>query len=639
MELPSGKKSKLEKLENKLYSIDGISSRPRPELKPKKYNVNNDWQEEIDQNNLDYLPKKKMGFFAIVLIVAAVFFVGSLGYASFIFFGNQQTALAQDVDLQIVGPVSVGAGQELLVDVIVTNHNQIPIELVDLYVEYPDGSKNPENLAEELKRITIDMGNFPAGSIKRETIRVALLGEQNTIKDIKFAVQYRISGSNAIFQKKKDFQVTLNATPVYLAVAGLKEISAGQNLELTVSLKSNSTQTLNNIILKGEYPFGFEFESAELKPNLDNNIWFFKELKPAEEKKFKIKGVVNGQNQEDKIFRFNAGLIKDNTEDEVGVLFTMYPHNVKITRPFVDLVIDINKNLGPVSVVNSGTANDATVVFTNNTNDIIKDLEITLEFLGSVLDEKSIGVSSGFYRSIDNTIIWNKETQKIFAELLPRKSVTVGFKFSAVGLASGRDTVKNPQIDINAKVSGKRLATQDKQEEISLTTFKTIKVNSDTPVFAKTYYETGPFDNTGPIPPKVDTPTTYTIEWTLSNSSNDLENAQMTASLPFYVSWKNKFSPNSENISYDSVNRKIVWDLGNVELGTGYGGKMPRQVFMQVELLPSISQKGSNPNLMNDVMLTAKDTFTRAEISRSITSPRTNISSRGIADSHQNVVE
>jgi hypothetical protein len=265
-------------------------------------------------------------------------------------------------------------------------------------------------------------------------------------------------------------------------------------------------------------------------------------------------------------------------------------------------------------------------------------VEIKLQLTGSILDEGSIKATGGFYRSIDNTIIWNKETDPLFANITPRTSQKLVFGFRSFDLSDGKINIKNPQIDITAKVSGIRISSSDKEESITSDAFKNIKVLSDTPVFVYTNYDKGPFLNNGSIPPKVDNPTTYTIELVASNNSNDIENAQIVGYLPSFVSWKNAISPTSEKITFDSTSRKFIWDIGNMAAGTGYT-KPQKQAYFQVEFLPSISQVGKKIELLNDVSFGAKDTFTRTNISEKINNPTTAIKGYPVADGHYLVVE
>jgi len=637
MQFPQNKKSKLEKLEQKLYSVDGIASKERSNLKKQNYTVDNSWDDLESKNDFQF-PKKRISFFSVILVLAAIFFIGSLSYASFIFFSGNQSVSGSDVDVKIIGPVSIGGGEALSIDAIVSNNNKVPLELVDLFAEYPEGSKNPENISEDLRRVNLDLGTLSAGSVTRQTVKVALFGEEGSNKKVDFILQYRIPGSNAIFEKKKSFEIALSATPIHLAVSGLEQISAGQPIELTVKFNSNSVQSLKNVMIVAEYPFGFKYEKSDLKPKYDNNIWVFDELKPNQEIEFKISGTIEGQNQEDRVFRFNTGLVKEDSPQEIGVLFATDLHQVQINKSFIGLVLNVNKNPASVVAVESGKYNEGEVVFTNNTNDSIKNLEIKLQLTGSVLDENSITVSNGFYRSSDNTIVWNKESSDLFVNVTPRQTQRLTFRFKTLDLSSGKLNIINPQIDVTTKISGIRISSTNTEESVSSDSFKNIKVLSDTPVYAYTNYDKGPFKNYGPIPPKVDTPTSYTIEWNVSNNSNNLEGAQMTATLPSYVSWKNIFNPSPENITYDNVSRKLTWNIGNVSAGAGYT-QVVKQIYFQVELLPSISQKGKKLELLDNVTFTAKDTFTRTYISKVVITPTTLIRGYPIADGHENVVE
>lgn len=637
MQFQNHQKSKLEKLEQKLYSIDGISSKERRPLKQQVYAVENEWEDLKNTNDFQF-PKRKIGFFSIVLILAAIFFIGSLSYASYIFFNGSQSVSGNDVDMKIIGPVSVGGGEPLSIDVIVSNNNKVQLELVDLFAEYPEGSKNAENISDDLRREVLDLGTIAPGSVTRKTVKVALFGEEGVNKQMDFTLQYRIPGSNAIFEKKKSFEIALSATPIRLVVSGLEQISSGQPIELTLKFNSNSAQTLKNVMITAEYPFGFKYEKSDLKPKYDNNIWVFNELKPNEEVEFKVYGTIDGQNQEDRIFRFNAGLVKENSPEEIGTLFVTDIHQVQINKSFVGLTLNINKNSTAVVAVEGGKYNEGEVVFTNNTNDSIKNLEIKLQLVGSVLDENSVTVSNGLYRSIDNMIIWNKESNEMFLNIAPRQTQHLSFRFKTVDLSAGKTSVYNPQIDITAKISGVRISSANTEESVTSDAFKNIKVISDTPIYAYTNYDKGPIKNYGPIPPKVDTPTNYSVEFNVSNNSNDLESGQITATLPSYVTWTNTFNPSPENITYDKVSRKLTWDIGNIPAGTGYT-KIARQIYFQVELLPSISQKGKKLELLNDAVFTAKDTFTRTNISKNILVPTTLIRGYPIADGHENVVE
>ena len=154
--------------------------------------------------------------------------------------------------------------------------------------------------------------------------------------------------------------------------------------------------------------------------------------------------------------------------------------------------------------------------------------------------------------------------------------------------------------------------------EITNTTTATALVSSDLGFSAQASYYSGPFSNTGAIPPKANQPTTYTITWGVTNSANALSNGSVTAQLPTYVDWVGTVSPNGEPVSYDETTRTIHWNVGQIPAGTGITEK-PHTTSFQVRLTPSTSQIGSTPTIVLGTTVTAKDIFTGESLSASRT--------------------
>jgi hypothetical protein len=198
--------------------------------------------------------------------------------------------------------------------------------------------------------------------------------------------------------------------------------------------------------------------------------------------------------------------------------------------------------------------------------------------------------------------------------LLPGASGRLGFTLKAKDLVSKDEILSNPKINLSLDVSGvevngqKRTATSVAQV--------LMKANSDIAIIGKTQYSEGSFNNIGPMPPRVANPTTYTMVFQVTNSSNDIKNTVLTTTLPPYVNWKYVVAPSLErnNISFDSTARKMIWRIGDLRAGLGVGNLLPREISVQVELTPSISQLGRDVELTSDVILSGTDLFTGTEL-------------------------
>jgi hypothetical protein len=119
----------------------------------------------------------------------------------------------------------------------------------------------------------------------------------------------------------------------------------------------------------------------------------------------------------------------------------------------------------------------------------------------------------------------------------------------------------------------------------------------------------GPFANTGPIPPRAEQKTTYTVLWTVNNGFNAIHNTEVTATLPAYVTWVGQTSPSSENISYDRNKGTVTWDIGNISADMT-SARQRREVAFQVLLEPGVNLVGQAPILVDQSKLTAIDDFT-----------------------------
>src|SRR6185369_10829997 len=108
-------------------------------------------------------PERRYAY-KIVFICSGLFLVAALGIAAYTFFGGGNYVSVDNVDIQISGPASIAGGEPLSLDVSVANKNETEIQLVDLIVEYPTGTKDPANPTKDLTRIRLPLGNIGSQS-------------------------------------------------------------------------------------------------------------------------------------------------------------------------------------------------------------------------------------------------------------------------------------------------------------------------------------------------------------------------------------------------------------------------------------------------------------------------------------------
>ncbi len=605
----------IDELQKKLFSRNEklIPKKKPGTLHENPYQASRDWTvAKIVRPTADRVNKTlsaSPSLFKKIFLGSVAFFVIALAFAFFVFRGGSNSVSADNIDIAILGNTFTGGGEDLQLQVAVTNRNPVALEYSDLVIEYPKGAEITTN-AGDMVRVRQQLGTVEGGKSIMENIKVTLFGEEGSTKDIKATLEYRVKGSNAIFVKEKKYTVTISSAPLNLSIEGPTETNSNQEVALELTVRSNATKLVENVAIRASYPPGFQFTKAEPEAADGNNIWNLGDIAPGVEKKITITGIILGQDNEERSFRFEGGELDPDNSSEIAVVYSSLLHTLKIARPFVQTQLLINGTNEASSAVSSGNIVSGTVQWTNNSPARVENVSIKAKLSGNALNKASVISNDGFYNSLTNEITWDRNTTTKLLAIEPGESGTLTFTFKPLALFSqNRTLLENPEITIQLSMGGMQTISGSAPTQINNIETKTIKVNSDMQIAAQAMYHTGPFTNTGTLPPRADLPTTYTINWTVNNSANGISGAEAKTTLPLYVTWANAISPANENVFYNSTTREVTWRIGQVPRGAGYTGDS-REASFQVKLIPSISQVGSSPALIGETRLTGTDTFT-----------------------------
>lgn len=601
----------MKKLRRQLYSREGINGKiRRRKLGKRHYDVEEGWKQGTVRPTR---PRKERSSLAILFISSVVFFVLAIVISLFVFFQDSNVVSGENIDIEVTGPIAIPGGEELVLQISVVNRNTVAIQFADLIIEYPDGTRSATDLNLSLPRIRESLGTIKPGKRVDLSARSVLFGEENSIQKIIITIEYRIEDSNAIFFKEDEHEVLLSSSPLSLVVDTLDEVVSGQDMEFDIAVVSNSTSIMENVLFQAEYPFGFEFLSSSPSPTYDDTVWRLGDLSPGQERHITLRGIMTGQDMEERVFKFSSGLQSDQNEREISAAFSVLNVPIVIERPFITLNLALNGDTGDEYIAHRGKEIQVDVMWSNNLPTKVTDAVIVINLAGTILDKSSVSVKDGFYRSIDNTIVWSKETDDRLGSIESGERGTVSFTFKPLDLSAGT-SFKNSVILLDANVEGRRLSERNVPESVESTVSRTIEVATDLLLSSRGVFYTGPFINSGSLPPKAEQETTYTIIWTLTNSSNDVSNTTVVATLPSYVRWLGRISPSMENVTFNETSGMVEWSVDFLPLGTGYNNS-PREVSFQIGLVPSVSQIGTHPVLVNQQTVRGLDRFTDTTIS------------------------
>ena len=606
----------LEDLERRLYSRTPPPIRPEEGFQgdEKHIRIASGWSEEAQRKESALLGiiKTVMPWLNRILVASIIFFLFAGGVALVGLLRGGNTISPNRISLSALGPVSAPAGEELAFEITVGNYNESELSSVDLVVEYPPDTRKPGALSEPLLRYRESLGALAAQATVTRRLSLVPFGEQGAEKKIVVSVEYRAKGSNAIFSRESDYSFAINAAPVTVRVVAPKEVSSGQVFEIAIELTSNSSAVIRNLLVKAEYPNGFRPTASAPPASFGDNLWQFGDLAPLSKQKLLVSGRLDVAENEERVFRFSVGTESPKDEKALGTLFLIESPSVIATKPPVALEMLVNGTRGETFIVAKPGPLRVDARWSNNLAVKLTDLEITVTLDGAILNPSSVA-GSGRYDAAARSIVWDKRERARFAAIEPGENGTESFSFSLLPIATDPTRFKNASMMLHLFVRGKRLDEAGAVQDLVSTLSKEIRVASTLSLGTRLSFSGGPFTNSGPIPPKVGSETTYTVTWSLSNSSNSVSGARVSATLPPFVRWVGTVSPPGEKVSYMGDGGEVVWEAGDIAGGVGFGAS-PREVSFQVSLLPSVGQGGSAPVVIGAAQASANDRFTSTEI-------------------------
>lgn len=618
---------KIEELKKKLYSnTDHVPKMKHVKLHEHNVSVDRGWEErDLKEEDEELEEKPKSGytldkfypFLKGLVVFSVIFLIVALGIAYYYFNVSPNVISNANINITVSGPVVVSAGEVLSLDVDIFNNNPAALEIADLIISYPEGTRRADDRVTSLVTERIPIGDIAANGTQRTTIKVILLGEEGSSKDINVSLEYKMPGSNSIFSKGKTYPIGISTGPVSINVDSIKEITPEQESKFVVSVKSNSSDVIRDVVLRADYPFGFDYIKASPSPSASNNSWRLGDIAPGETKKLEVNARIFGQANQERTVRFYAGTGSAKDPNEIDALFASVSHTINLQSPFLGADIAINGSGNEIIVVKSGQLIQADILWKNNLDVSIHNVSIEAKIAGIDVDRKSIVADGGFYKSIEDVIYWEESNSPELEEVAPNQHGTSKFNMKVFELTKDlASNLRRPEITLNFTVKGNRVNENNVPEEVASQASRKIRVSSDLELNTVLLYNDGPFVNTGAIPPKVEKETTYTANVKVYNSYNNIRGAIYTAKLPIYVKWLGKVSPMtaSSTVVYNSENRTITWNAGDIAPGTGYISN-PKEMSFQVGFTPSLSQENQSPVIVDNQRIAGTDSFTNAVLS------------------------
>ncbi len=565
-------------------------------------------EKEIDLVEKKQVKKKPITLFAKLFILSGLFFAFSVMGAFLVFFYGQNEVSYDAVDLSVLGPNSVAGGEEVDFDITVANNNPVSMILTDVVINYPKGTITADGQNLPLDKDIKSIDEIRSGLSDTVKFSAILLGKEGETKDINIVFQYRVPDSDRIFFKERLYQIVVESAPVTISAQHEGNYQTGDEMTIVVDVQSNAAETISNLLLSIDYPFGFDFASSSA-PGIDSETYLLDALDPGEKQSIILSGTIVGQDNEQRTFRYRLGSEDANRPGTIGVEFVSTQSVLALAKPPIDIAVMVNNNPGSVHVARTGQDLNFDINYVNTLLSKLIDVEFTANLVGLVYDTRDVSSTRGYYRSNNNTVNWSSSEIGQLAGIESGEKGVLQFDTQLLDFEEFAGMVTNPELVIDLVARATNFEQGGEEKKIQVQKRTRITLATDAFVDQSVLYSVGPLQNVGPTTPTVGEVTTYTVRWQIKNTTSGIQNTTLSAKLPPYVSFANQIAPSEENIQYDSRTRTVTWNAGDIEPGVGFSSPT-KEAFFTIGFEPSLNQVNQSPVLIEDVSLQATDAFT-----------------------------
>lgn len=601
-QFPEDDTSSLEEARKRLYRPDAPVSDRVPYVTPEERSLPHAWEERI-LRHIPHQGEKHVRLAGLFFVAAVIFFFAALVIAGYLFYFGGNAVSVDKIAIDIQGPTTISGGDTVPLSITIKNRNATTIKNATIEIDFPSGTRSGSDVLSPYPHYSENLGDLPSGASVTRSIKTVMFGNAGQTLTFPISLSFGVSSSNSVFVKKSTYSVMISSTPLEVTVDTLIETVANKPLTLTLTVRSNATVPIPNVVLVGSFPFGFTTISSSVP--LNNSSFLLGTLAPGASKTVTLTGTLSGQDKEQRVFRFTVGTANAPNNQTLAVSYMTQDATVSIVAPFISTSLSINGDTRSDSIISAGSYQNVSVSYTNTLATNIDNAIVTIALSGSAIDYDSIRTSSGFYRSADRTVVFSRDTDPSLATLAPGASGIGAFSFSTkpAGAYTSAPTVK-----FVISVSGTRVGQTNVPEEVSASMTRTVKVATVATLSATSLHNSGPFANSGPIPPRADQATTYTVSLNVQNKGSAVAGGTLSTLLPSYVTYTGSAS-GTGTFTYNEASHTVSWATGDLASGGSATG------FFQVSLTPSTSQRGSAPQLTGPLTFTGYDRFAGVQIS------------------------
>lgn len=542
--------------------------------------------------------KPKKGFIFYLFLVSLFMVILSSSYFLYTVIFSKNSVSADRIEVSSILSPKIESGSSNSIRLNISNTNKVPIFNVGVKYTWSKG------LDDEAVISNFSVGDILAGQTLSVEDVVTLTGNKGDKWIGQGQLTYQIEGSSVVFTKSLVIETEIGEPPVTVSFDVKREIVEQTDEAVVIKIRNTSQAKTDpfkiNINLSPDLVFGEQKITSEV---VRTGVFVVPSLGVGDDYDIKFSIIANSSIND------NFITIKLLTSDNSEKVVLTKSESIKV-QP-----VPFRLNIGEESfssdnLISFGEELFLIVNYENKSQVDIKNAEIKVTLSKDAFESRLVRPDSGIYDLSKGEILYNGSTNGELQNIKSGSKGQVRFTVPIVKSASGQ-----PRLLVTVKATGDKNTVKD----FSVNTSREFVVQGNISIKANTTYKNGTFENSGPVPPKVDTETTYTINLGVS-SVNNSEKAKVYFNLPAYVEWQNKYSYGS-NYSFDSKSRTVTLNIGNLTKGSS-----TLSSFV-IKLKPSITHLGKELPLTSTIVVEAQELGSNAKIRQTISPVTTNVAS------------
>ncbi|MBU1164727.1 hypothetical protein KKA15_04155 [Patescibacteria group bacterium] len=590
--------------------------------------------------DISKLDVKKRNYFRPIIILTTVILVllAGVSWLGFLIFGTPKAYRGGYLDINVEKQTNVASGDLVNYKIKYENKTKGSLNDIVLFIMFPESFKfnnatpTPTNGSGSIWNLE-DLAKDKYGEIE---VSGNMIGEVGSLHKTEMTFSFEPENFSSSFKETSSFTQQITSSILELEILGPEQILPEKKIEYIIKYKNTSQQNLENVQLQILYPTNFVYQTAEPEPYQGeeeevarklNNIWRFEKLEKEAEGEIKIMGGYVSDEEDQKDFIVQIGFLD---EEKTFSLQQEEKLTTQIVKPNLelDLIINGSNTDQPISF---GETLTYLIAYKNDGDNILEDVSLQLVLESKIIDWDTIISSDTPDVNVKKqTIIWDKDSISKLKKLEPGDSGQIELSLKLMNF----DEIDEEETIFETKSLAKANITKIQEiesgfEVLSNEILNIINTELTLNVMGRYFNDDNIAVGTGPLPLVVGQKTTLRIYWSINNSLNEVENAEVKTSLPQGVDFANKYLVNAGKLNYENTSKEVTWSLSKISSNTSFDDA---NIWFDVEIIPSSGQKGKIIVVTTSTQLTATDVETEDNITKTATAITSNLDDDPIAN-------